>query len=49
MIIDKKFNLTHLMQYEAKAYLVDKDISNLKKMRIKTHIDFLMNYDNTNI
>ena len=49
MIIDKKFNLTHLMQYEAKTYFVDKNILNLKKMKIKVHIDFLMNYDNTNI
>ena len=49
MIIDKKFNLTHLMQYEAKAYFVDKKISNLKKMRVKIHIDFLMNYNNINI
>ena len=49
MIIDKKSNLAHLMQYEVKAYFVDKNISRREKMKTKAHIDFLMNYDSTNI
>ena len=49
MIIVKKLNLTHLMQYEAKAYFVDKNISRREKMKIKTYINFLMNYDSTNV
>ena len=49
MIIDQKLNLVHLVQYEAKAYLVNKNISNQKKMRIKVHIDFMMSYDSTNM
>ena len=49
MIIDKKLNLVHLMQYEAKAYFVDKNISRREKIKIKTHINFLMNYNSINI
>ena len=49
MIIDKKLNLAHLVQYEAKAYFVDKNISRREKMKTRTHIDFLMSYDSTNI
>ena len=49
MITDKKLNLTHLIQYEAKAYFVDKNISRREKMKTRAHIDFLMNYDSTNI
>ena len=49
MIIDKKLNLTHIVQYETKTYFVDKKIPNLEKMKIKIHIDFLINYNNTNI
>ena len=49
MIIDKKLNLAHLIQYEAKAYLVDKNISRREKMKTRAHIDFLMSYDSTNI
>ena len=37
------------MQYEAKVYLVDKNILKREKMKIKAHINFLMNYDSTNI
>ena len=49
MIIDQKLNLAHLMQYEAKTNFVNKDISNRKKMRIRTYIDFMINYNNINI
>ena len=49
MIIDKKFNLTHLVQYEAKAFFVDKNISRREKIKTKVYIDFLMSYDSTNI
>ena len=48
-IIDKKSNLAHIIQYEAEAYSLNKNISKKKKMRIKTHIDFLVNYDSINI
>ena len=37
------------MQFEAKAYSIDKDISRKKKMRAKVHIDFFVDYDNINI
>ena len=49
MIIDQKFNLTHLVQYKTKTYSVNKDISNREKIKIKAYIDFMMNYDNINI
>ena len=49
MIIDKKLNLAHLVQYEAKTYFVDKNISRREKMKTRAHIDFLMSYDSTNI
>ena len=49
MITEKKFNLAHLVQYEAKAYFVDKNISRREKMKIKAYIDFLISYDNINI
>ena len=49
MIINKKSNLAHLMQYEIKAYFVDKNISRREKMKTKAYINFLMNYDNINI
>ena len=49
MITDKKLNLAHLVQYEAKAYLVDKNISRREKMKTRAHIDFLMSYDSINI
>ena len=49
MATGKKRNLAHFVQYGAKAYPVDKEISNLEKMRIKAHIDLLMSYDSTNI
>ena len=48
-IIDKKSNLVHIIQYEAKAYFLNKNISKKKKMRVKTHIDFLVDYDSINI
>ena len=37
------------MQYETKIYFVNKNISNREKMRIKTHIDFIINYGSINI
>ena len=49
LTIDKKLNLTHLIQYESKIYSVDKAIFKREKMRSRTHIDFLVEYDNTNI
>ena len=49
MIIKKKFNLVYLVQYEAKAYFVDKNILRREKIKTKTYIDFLINYDSTNI
>ena len=49
MITDKKSNLIHIVRYEAKAYFLNKDISRKKKMRSKTHLDFLIEYDNINI
>ena len=48
-IIDKKSNLAHIIQYKAKAYSLNKNISKKKKMRIKAHIDFLVSYDSINI
>ena len=49
MIIDKKLNLAHLIQYKAKAYFVDKNILRGEKMKTRVYINFLMNYDSTNI
>ena len=49
MTTDKKLNLARLVQYEAKAYLVNKNISRREKMKTRAHIDFLMSYDSTNI
>ena len=49
VIIEKKFNLTHLVQFEAKAYSTDKHISRKKKMRVKAHIDFFVDYESINI
>ena len=49
MIIDKKSNLTHIIQYDSKVYFLNKNISNKEKMRTKIHIDFLVNYNNINI
>ena len=37
------------MQYKVKAYFVDKNISRREKMKTKAYINFLMNYDSTNI
>ena len=49
IIIDKKSNFVHIVQYETKIYFLNKNISKKKKMKIKTHIDFFVNYDNINI
>ena len=49
MIIDKKSNLTHIIQYETKTYSLNKNISKKKKMKSKTHFDFLIKYDSINI
>ena len=49
MTIDKKSNLAHIVQYEAKAYSLNKKISKREKMKSKAHIDFLVEYDNINI
>ena len=49
VIIEKKFNLIHLVQFEAKAYSTDKHISRKKKMRAKAYIDFFVDYDSINI
>ena len=49
MITDQKFNLAHFVQYEAKIYLIDKDISDREKMRIKVYVEFIMNYNSINI
>ena len=49
MIIDNQFNLAHLMQYKAKVYFVDKNISQREKMRIKAYINFLITYNNISI
>ena len=49
MATDKKPNLAHIIQYEAKAYPLDKNISRKEKMRSKAHIGFLVGYDSTNI
>ena len=49
MTINKKSNFAYIIQYEAKAYSLNKNISKKKKMRIKTHIDFLVDYDSINI
>ena len=48
-VIDNKSNLIHIIQYESKTYSIDKHISRREKMRAKTHIDFLVGYDNINI
>ena len=37
------------MQFEVKAYSTDKHISRKKKMRVKAHIDFFVNYESINI
>ena len=49
VITEKKFNLIHLVQFEAKAYSIDKHISRKKKMRVKAYIDFFVNYESINI
>ena len=49
IVIGSKFNLVHLIQFKAKAYSIDKHISKKKKMKIKAHIDFFVEYDNRNI
>ena len=48
MIIDKKLNLIHIVKYKTKTYFLNKNISK-KKMKSKTHIDFFVKYNNTNI
>ena len=49
MTTDQKLNLIHLVQYKVKIYTVDKNRSNREKIKVKVHIDFVMNYNNTNI
>ena len=49
MIIDKKSNLIHIIQYEAKTYSLNKNISRKEKMKSKTHLDFLIKYNSINI
>ena len=49
VVIESKFNLAHLIQFKAKAYSIDKHISRKKKMKIKAHIGFFVEYDSRNI
>ena len=49
IVIGSKLNLAHLIQFEAKAYSIDKYISKKKKMKTKAHIDFFVEYENRNI
>ena len=49
MIIDKKSNLIHIIRYKTKIYSLNKNISKKKKMKSKTHFDFLIKYDSINI
>ena len=48
-VTERKFNLTHLIQFETKVYFINKHISRKKKIRFKAHINFLIEYDNINI
>ena len=48
-VTKRKFNLTHLIQFEIKTYFIDKHILKREKMRFKAHINFLIEYDNINI
>ena len=48
-VTERKFNLTHLIQFEAKAYFIDKHILKKKNMRFRAHRNFLIEYDSINI
>ena len=49
IIIEKKFSLIHLIQYEIKAYFIDKNILEREKIKTRAYINFLISYNNTNI
>ena len=49
VVIKKKFNLAHLIQFEAKTYSNDKHILRKKKMQAKAYINFFVNYESINI
>ena len=49
IVIERKLNLVYLIQFKAKAYLMNKHIFKKKNMRVKTYIDFFIKYNNRNI
>ena len=48
-ITNIKFNLSHLNKFEFRVYSFDKSISKKNKLRKRTHIEYFLKYDDSNI